>query len=555
MTGSRRILRTSSQSRNKKKPVKKTGDKGNPDEKQTAAANDKEKLEKELPKNKKSFEKEVTLMPDTVIKVNHGKRLKRLIVSAKTEDGKLFKLKYKRLDDNNIRILNKVDSATKIKVSVLAKTPLEEKGWYRTAQSVARVMMMLRSVSVSYRNQYSMSLPGFMPTIGKAFGQTKAGAMSPGLDFAFRTHRRQLHRKGARQRMAAPKRLRGNSRHHPTRPEDLQLRATLEPVKDLKIDLTASRTQNTGRSIQYMYRGNPTSINGTFNTTTLSIKSAFEGWRQRRQRLPFAHVREVLLVARRFPRACRGTLRRLRLSRRNPVCRQNVRREERRSEQVQQRRDGAGIPRRLHEHGKRAALHLPHALKAASQLDGALQRTFKLPWLRDKFKSVNINHAYKSVYSVGSYSSYSTFMEYMNGLGFINDATTGAPVPSSMYNVSTVSINESFSPLLGVDVTLQNNMTVKMEYRSTRVLSLSMTSVQLNESSSHDWVIGAGYTINNFSLFGGRNHRVVKSRERARAATRRSSNRAVRRRAATAPRATTPTSNCASTSVCASRRR
>ena len=136
----------------------------------------------------------------------------------------------------------------------------------------------------------------------------------------------------------------------------------------------------------------------------------------------------------------------------------------------------------------------------------------KLPWLRDKFKSVNINHAYKSVYSVGSYSSYSTFMEYMNGLGFINDATTGAPVPSSMYNVSTVSINESFSPLLGVDVTLQNNMTVKMEYRSTRVLSLSMTSVQLNESSSHDWVIGAGYTINNFSLFGGRNHRVVKSK-------------------------------------------
>ena len=39
-----------------------------------------------------------------------------------------------------------------------------------------------------------------------------------------------------------------------------------------------------------------------------------------------------------------------------------------------------------------------------------------------------------------------------------------------------------------------------------------MTSVQLNESSSHDWVIGAGYTINNFSLFGGRNHRVVKSK-------------------------------------------
>jgi cell surface protein SprA len=101
-------------------------------------------------------------------------------------------------------------------------------------------------------------------------------------------------------------------------------------------------------------------------------------------------------------------------------------------------------------------------------------------------------------------------MEYMGGLGFITDATTGMPTPNSMYNVSTVSINESFSPLLGVDVTLNNNMTIKAEYRKTRVLSLSMTSVQVNESSSNDWVIGAGYTI--FGGGGSNKHRRVKSK-------------------------------------------
>ena len=126
----------------------------------------------------------------------------------------------------------------------------------------------------------------------------------------------------------------------------------------------------------------------------------------------------------------------------------------------------------------------------------------KLPWFRDVFKSFNINHGYKSVYAVGSYSSFSTFQEYMNGLGFITDATTGNPTPSSMFNVSTVSINESFSPLLGVDMTFNNNLTAKVEYRQTRVLSLSMTSVQLNESSSNDWVIGMGYKVNNFDFFG-----------------------------------------------------
>ena len=92
-------------------------------------------------------------------------------------------------------------------------------------------------------------------------------------------------------------------------------------------------------------------------------------------------------------------------------------------------------------------------------------------------------------------------MEYMNGLGFVTDATTGNPTPSSMFNISTVSINEAFSPLLGVDVTLQNNLTCKLEYRTTRVLNLSMTSVQINESSSHDWVVGFSYKINDFKLF------------------------------------------------------
>ena len=46
-------------------------------------------LAKKLPKNKKAFEKEVTLLPDTTLLVKHGKNSKRLIISAKTADGKM----------------------------------------------------------------------------------------------------------------------------------------------------------------------------------------------------------------------------------------------------------------------------------------------------------------------------------------------------------------------------------------------------------------------------------------------------------------------------------
>ena len=100
----------------------------------------------------------------------------------------------------------------------------------------------------------------------------------------------------------------------------------------------------------------------------------------------------------------------------------------------------------------------------------------------------------------------------MNGLGFISDVTTGNPLPRSLYNVANVSINEAFSPLLGVDMTFNNNLTAKVEYRSTRVLNLSMTSVQINEAVSRDWVVGMGYRINNFKLFGMRAPRAKKTK-------------------------------------------
>lgn len=134
----------------------------------------------------------------------------------------------------------------------------------------------------------------------------------------------------------------------------------------------------------------------------------------------------------------------------------------------------------------------------------------KLPWLRDHFKSVNINHAYKSIYSVGSYASYSSWLQYMGDLGYVQ-AADGSYTPSSRYNISTVSINEAFSPLLGVDMTFNNNLTAKVEYKTSRVLNLSMTSVQINEAKSKDWVIGLGYKITNFNLFGsGNSHRKIK---------------------------------------------
>lgn len=467
----------------------------------------------QLPKNKNTFEKEIQLLPDTTLEVSHGKKSKRLIVTAKTLDGHRYKLKFKKLDDNKIRITNKVDSAMKLKIAVSKKQPLDELKWYRLAQSVARVAMMVRNASLTYRNQYSIALPGFMPNVGDAFGQTRntsANALSPGLDFAFGLVGDSYITKARDNGWL----LMSDSVATPAttnKTEDLQLRMTLEPVKNLKIDLTATRSQTTAKSIQYMYQGNPTTQTGTFTMTTISLGTAFEGMGNANNGFHSATFKK-------FCNSLEGFRQR-----------------------VEAQYTGAVYPAGSALAGKKfdpanggvnlysADVMVPAFLASYTSMGGKGLSIFpsltkllpnwtvrysglgKLPWFRDVFKSVNLNHSYKSIYAVGSYQSYSTFMELMgSGLGFITDATSGNPIPNSMYNVSTVSINEAFSPLLGIDVTLQNNLTAKLEYRQTRVLSLSMTSVQINEAISKDWVLGMGYKINNFKLFGSRNHRQVK---------------------------------------------
>ncbi len=481
-------------------------------------AKEDQKQNAQLPRNKNTYQGELTLLPDSQLTVTHGKKSKRLIVTAKTKEGKTYDVKYKVIDENKILVKNRDTIA--IKINVTPKAPLENEWWYDAGQHVARALMMVRSVGITYRNQYSMTLPGFVPNIGDAFGQRTGGVLSPGLDFAFGLTDDSYLQKAydnnwllCNDSVATPATT--------SAAEDLQIRMTLEPIRDLKIDLNASRTVNKSKSIQYMYAGMPMTQSGSFNMTTISLKSALEGMGDANNGYHSPS----------FEKFCKSI----------PAMQKRVQAQYANAIYPQGTTDGTGVNLsgtpynpQLGEVDKYSAdVLIPAFLDAYTASGGGLEifptlkrllpnwtlkysGLGKLPWFRDHFKSFNINHGYKSVFAVGSYASYSTYREYMDGRGFITDVTTGNPTPNSMYNVSTVSINESFTPLAGIDFTLNNNLSCKVEYRTTRVLALSMTSVQLNESLSKDLVIGLGYKISNFRLFGGGMSRKIKGAQSGR---------------------------------------
>ena len=499
----------------KKKNEGETGEQTEEDKekakKEQAAAAEKAKAAK-LKRN--TYTRELTIEADTAIVITHGKKSNRLLVTAKDAKGKPIAVKYKKVDDNKIKIINKADTAVKMKLSVVALEPLENLTWYKVLQNVARVAMSVRNINISYRNQYSMALPGFMPTIGSAFGQRRGSVWAPGLDFAFgfmgddyiekaRENNWLLHVDS----VATPATI--------NRSQDLQVMMTLEPINNLKIDLNMAHTLTRNKSIQYMYAGSPTTESGTFNMTTISIKSAFDGIGDANNGFRSASFENFCSLLDVYRQRVQNQYCGTRYPAGSQLAGQRFNPD---NGEVSRYSADVMVPAFLNAYtGYKGLSIFPAITSMLPNWTLRFSGLTQIQWFKEHFKSFNINHSYKSVYAVGSYSSYSTYMAYMGErIGFISDATDGSRmIPNSMYNVSTVSINEAFAPLLGIDFTLPNNMTFKVEYKTTRVLTLSMTSVQINEALSKDWVIGMGYKINDFKLFNRRSPLTLKNKKKA----------------------------------------
>lgn len=461
--------------------------------------------------SKRGFVQEVALKPDTTIEISHGQKSKRLIVKALDPKGREVKVRFKKIDENKIALRTDADDTAKIRLNVVAKQPREEQSWFKWAEAGTRFLMMLRNVSVSYRNTYNLNVPGFTQSVGALLGQnTTDFGLTPGVGFGLGLVD-DSYIDTARERgwLLADTMLSTPATSSTT--QDVQIKATLEPFTDLKIDVNMSHTRNDSKSIQYMFPNRPPSLSGSFNMTTITISTAFSS----------------------MGNADNGYS--------SDVFERFVNNLDVMQQRVQQRYEGTYYPAGMPGHSGKydasktpvnrysADVMIPAFLAAYQGRDASTSSTdifpnllkmlpnwslsYKglgnLPWVRDHFKSVTLTHAYKSIYSVGSYNSYTNYIQSIGGndMGYAGTATAGVYNASSVYDISTVSINETFSPLVGLNLTFNNNMTLKAEYKTTRVATLSITSAQINETSSKDFVIGWGWKINDFrlsSLFGGR---------------------------------------------------
>ncbi|MDR0864599.1 MAG: cell surface protein SprA [Candidatus Symbiothrix sp.] len=453
-------------------------------------------------KLKKKYEGEVQLNTDSATLVKHSLDNKRIRVTARGADGKLYNISYKKLDGNTIRINNRDSVDLKLNISQLP--PLDNEQWYKIAQGVARGLMMVRNVGFSYNQTQGMNIPNFRPEIGDFFGQGSSNyGSAPGIDFAFGLTGESYLQKADENGWLVKDQDNNVSPAIFMKAEMFSFTALVEPFVGMKINLTANRTSTNQTQIDFMYDGMPRRFSGNFSMTTVALGSAFEksdannGYYSKAFQT-FLNNRSV--IANRWENIYEGVA----YPRTGFLAGTNYGTYE--GGEINRNSADVLVPAFLaaYTNKKPETVGLdffPSLLRLLPNWKATYEGLIQLPFINKHFKSFAIEHEYKCRYNIGSYSSFQSWVGAgdSDGIGFIRNVTTDSPMPSSPYDITAVSIVEAFDPLIRLNSVLLNNMSIKAEYKTARNVNLNISSYQIVEMNTKDFGINLGYRFENFN--------------------------------------------------------
>ena len=452
----------------------------------------------------KKFSRTIKLSPDSAIVINHKMGTKNVKVSATTSDDKPFKVEYKVKDKDNVTISTLGEENLKFTITEVQKA--ERHNFFtEAAEYTTRLLMSVRSVNLRLKNTTSLNVPQFIPEIGDAFGQTNDyDILAPGLDFAFGFAGQSYIQKALDQGW-----LKGDKRQTTpaiyARTNEFSAEVQLEPIAGLKITLTGNRTDNRTSQIQFMYADPIITYGGSYTKTHMAIATALKGFDPNdnyRSAVFDKFLENIPIVAERLQQQYMGTtypdrgfLHEIGLGG-NTYSLENG--------AINSSSSDVLIPAFLAAYsGKDASKASLNPFPSLKEILPNWRVTYdglmRIPFFKRVFKSFNITHAYQCVYSVGSYSSFTDWITIGNGLGFTQDAVSGGAIPTSPYNISSVTLTEKFAPLIGFSATFLNDITLNVQYDDQRTLTMNSAAGQLVEAASKSFTLGGSYKIANFN--------------------------------------------------------
>ena len=371
----------------------------------------------------------------------------------------------------------------------------EKEDRFEFFKHLTRFVLGVKNISINYSENRGTLLPGFIPQ-PSFFGQ-QWSSMAPSIPFVLGSQNEIRNIAANKGWITQDSSL--NTQFKQNRSENLTLRSTVEPFNQFRIELNASK--NTSSNNQEYFRWDnlqngfnsfsPTET-GNYSISFISFPTAFVGNNDDYSSSTFSKFRGY-----------RATIAN-RLASQNPNFQSSA-------------SSNTGFPiEYLINNGDTTItggygptsqeVIIPAFLAAyggKNPNNVSLSQMPKIPlpnWritydglikikaIKRYFKTFSLGHAYRSTYSV---SSYTTNLDYING-DEINLNNLSYQVQKE---IAQVSINEQFSPLFKLDMLWKNSLITKVEIKNSRMLSLSLVNNQLTETNTKDYVIGTGFRI------------------------------------------------------------
>ena len=438
-----------------------------------------------------TFEKKnVNFKKGEAYAINHKLKSKKVTIRVYDENDRPISGDRKEIDDVNAEFVPRVDKEN-ARIVVTARVEDKETPQGKIIGNALRFIMMPRNFSVNYSQNRGFVLPGF-----REVGHLGQAAGAPGLDFAFGSQDSSIiHRANQHGWLSKSNQL--NDRYILSDAKNFSSRLSLEPLNSLKVDVNATWVKTNTESAFYKYDGANNDAfqsrvnynqNGNFTMTWMAVgvpwsignnyeSKPFNDFRANREIVARRLADEKTNSGNTYEPGTTGY-------------------------------DGYSlnsgevlIPAFLAAYGGGDANSIfltpfPSISKMRPNWRISYNGLSKLAFFKKYFRSITLNHAYQSTYSVGSYVTNNSFYDFMH----LPTPPPGFDYFLPEFDITTVTITESYSPLINIDMAWKNSLTTKIEYRQLRTLNLNISSNQLVEMLNREFVVGLGYRWDSFNM-------------------------------------------------------
>jgi cell surface protein SprA len=378
----------------------------------------------------------------------------------------------------------------------------EEKKSSKAFNTMVDILTMVKRVQLNYAENNGTFLPGYLQSPGFI------GTLKPTFGFTFGSQR-DIRQVAARNGWLTvfPE---FNQQYTEVHNSNLDYAIAVEPITDLKIDLTGGRsysenfTENfntldvNGDGFSDEYNSLIQNTFGNFNISTNLIKTAFST-SDEDSSAAFDDFRENRLIISRRLAAKAG------VDFTNPANFEGG--------------DVNGFPL---GYGKtNQAVLLPAFLAAytGSKADKVSLRAFrdvpipswnlkytgfmKMKWFQKHFKRFSLTHGYNSTYTINQYRTNLDYVQPDHDLAYNvqnPDVFDQAGNYKNHKLYSNINLMEQFSPLVRFDMEMKNSMKILAEIKKDRLLSMSFDNNLLTEIQGHEYILGLGYRIKDVKI-------------------------------------------------------